>query len=474
MIARLEIRDARLLQAACLYAAGGSPAAGLHETARMFSPRVEVCGERAALLDVSGLERLIGEPRAVAEAMQRAAAERGLPVHVAIAPTWTAALLLAAARPGVTIAAPGDERRWLAPSPIRTLCALEAALHGAGSPVRGGAAPVAPVFSMPAALVVGRLLRWGVETLGAFAALPPAALAARLGQAGALWQRAARGEDIRPLLPTPDPPPYSASLDLEWPIDGLTPLSFVLGRLLEPLCARLVREERGAAAIVVHLRQVSHAVHVRRVQPPAPIHDARTLRSVALLDLEQHPPTEPFDRVAVLIEPAAARTTQGSLLTRGAPAPDALATLLARLTAIIGEGRCGAPAVVDAHRPDAFTMETFTGRAVMGQGRRAGSEDEAVGLGDPARPACGFRRLRPPAPARVALARGRPVGVYPARRDLPGGRIVTSAGPWRGSGEWWDAPWDREEWDVAVSSGPVYRIHLDRILGRWAVEGVVD
>jgi len=63
--------------------------------------------------------------------------------------------------------------------------------------------------------------------------LAPADLAARLGQAGLLWQAMARGEDRCPLVPTRPVDRFEASLDLDWPIDGLEPLSFVLTRLLE-------------------------------------------------------------------------------------------------------------------------------------------------------------------------------------------------------------------------------------------------
>ena len=33
-------------------------------------------------------------------------------------------------------------------------------------------------------------------------------------------------------------------------------------------------------------------------------------------------------------------------------------------------------------------------------------------------------------------------------------RVITSAGPWRASGDWWDVDgWARDEWDVALGDG---------------------
>jgi protein ImuB len=54
------------------------------------------------------------------------------------------------------------------------------------------------------------------------------------------------------------------------------------------------------------------------------------------------------------------------------------------------------------------------------------------------------------------------------------GRIADRAGPWRASGDWWDVAWSREEWDVALESGGLYRIYRDTLQGVWFVEGEVD
>ena len=198
-----------------------------------------------------------------------------------------------------------------------------------------------------------------MRTLGELASLPPDEVAARLGQAGVEWQRLARGEDRRPLLPAVPEERFEQALDLEWPIEGLEPLSFVLGRLLEPLSAHLERRDRGGAVLHVRLHLVTREVHERSLQLPAPIRDARTLRTLALLDLESHPPSAAIDRVVVAIDPTPGRVVQFSLLTRPLPSPEQLSTLMARLNALMGEGRCGAAVAVDSWEPGAFAMKPF-------------------------------------------------------------------------------------------------------------------
>src|SRR2546423_12640124 len=81
--------------------------------AREFSPRYESRGD-LVVLDVRGLDRLFGSPRAIGEELRRDAADRGLRVHVAIAGTQIAATILAMSRPGVVVVDPGGEAAAIA------------------------------------------------------------------------------------------------------------------------------------------------------------------------------------------------------------------------------------------------------------------------------------------------------------------------------------------------------------------------
>ena len=102
----------------------GNSHATLLQIARDFSPRVETHGDRTVTLDISGLGSLIGEPRAIGEELRRTAADAGLGVHIAIAASSTAAILLAHARAGLTVVPRGDEAAALAPLPLRVLTQL--------------------------------------------------------------------------------------------------------------------------------------------------------------------------------------------------------------------------------------------------------------------------------------------------------------------------------------------------------------
>ena len=278
------------------------------------------------------------------------------------------------------------------------------------------------------------------------------------------------------------------ALELEGPLDTLEPLSFVLARVLEPLSVALERAGRGAAAIRLSLRLTTRETHARVLQLPAPMRDPRVLRTLLLLDLESHPPSAAVDIVSIELDPAPARVTQFSLLTRAVPSPETLSTLTARLSALVGESRIGSAVLRDTHQPGAFTMRQFMPETPMPELSLKDAADRST-----------LRRQRHPPAIRVSVERGRPAHLAAARRGMPCGPVTRAAGPWRSSGGWWASSgaggqglshgaaaaadavprrgehgWNRDEWDVALGSGAVCRIFQDRTTGRWFLEGMYD
>ncbi len=63
--------------------------------------------------------------------------------------------------------------------------------------------------------------------------------------------------------------------------------------------------------------------------------------------------------MTITIDPTPGRVLQHTLFTRPHPTPEQLSTLLARLGALMGQDRIGAPATVDSYRPGAFAMKPF-------------------------------------------------------------------------------------------------------------------
>ncbi len=506
---------------AALYAPS-LPAAALIDVARAFTPRFEQIGS-VVLLDAGGLSRLFGSAQELGEHLRDALSKHSpgdtnpaVAARVAIASTQTAATLLALGTPGLTVVMPGKEAIALAPLSVNVLDAFEnlsasaplqsAELRRDRAPKPSGAGWHHPRTThqasrgrrrAPENRLLEILTKWGIKTLGALTALSGPEMHERLGDRGAHWQALARGLDARPMVPWVDDIPFEATLELEWPIEGLEPLSFVVARLLEPLAERLERADRGAAAIFTSLRLTSRTVFTRTLPLPTAMRDPKTLRTLILLDLESHPPDAPIEIVRVFIEPTPAKVLQWTLLERAQAAPEQVTTLTARLTALMGAGHVGSPVLVDTWRPGAFAMVDFRSQIA-----------DLSTIDAPANPPINLqsnicnlqsalRRFRFPIPARVTVTEGRPVRIQIDRQGLSSGAIVQSAGPWRTSGQWWSASareqsgelrrdhhavaafgreggWDRDEWDVAMTDGTVYRLVVERGVGQWFLEGVID
>ncbi len=404
------------------------------------SPRVEVIEPGCLALDLVGLAALFGDERRIGERLRAAGEAVALPVHVGIGATRTLARL--AARAGVFVVPPGAERAFLAP---RALAFLE------------------PPPDMALALE-----RWGVDTLGALAALPTAALLARLGPAAVRLQALARGADARPFVPHPPPAPCLEAITLDWEVPALPALAFVLERLLARIAARLALREAGAAALRLTLRLADGGVHVHHLGIAAPLRDARTLGHLLRTALETLRLSAPVVAATVEAEPAPLAALQADLFAPPRPSPRELGEILGRLSALVGADQVGTPVAPDTHRPGAVAMAPFPGGD-------AGIDVPSTGSRPPAwltGAALVQRRLVPPRPAQVECPMGRPVRV---EAEGLRGPVVARAGPWRTAGVWWaETAWAREEWDIALPDGTACRLARDSVTGAWTIDAIYD
>jgi len=451
----VELRPRSTAQEAAAHAA-------LLDCAQAFSPRVEATAADTVVLDVAGLDRLFGPPAKLAQDFEQRARELGLQANVAVAANPDAAILAARGFAGVTVIPPGKQAERLGSLPVDVL-------------------QVAPE-------ILETLDRWGVRNLRALAALPDVAMVERLGQEGLRLQKLARGAVERPLVPAEPPLEFEETMELEYPVALLEPLAFVLGRLLEQLCARLgaralatnelrlilgldvtddgeevsrssflVARENQASAEKRETRNQKR--YCLRLRLPLPMLDSRLFLKLLQLELRAHPPAAPVVKVTLAAEPAQPRPGQGGLFLPTTPAPDRLELTLARLAGIVGEQKIGAAEVLDTHRPDAFQMKRFAPSVTPASGRLSRGRPAVARVGEtPTRtaaetgaprtlafgvlgwetaallPAMALRRFRPPLAATVEVRDGEPVRI--AAGEIRG-EVASVSGPWRSSGDWW-------------------------------------
>jgi protein ImuB len=394
-----------------------------------FSPRYQTLDPHTVAIDIAGLRRLLGDPYQIAKAI---AAQAGPNANIAIASNQNAAVCAARGYSGIVVIPLGEEAARLGGLPIDLL--------------------------ETSSEILSLLHRWGIHTFRELAALPEDGLVERLGQEGCRLRNLALGRPDALLEPDTTPKIYSASLDLEDHIHLLEPLCFVLSRLFNQICLDLQSNGLAALSISLLLQLENRQTHERTIRLPVPGRDPVHFLKLFHLDLEARPPAAPITAVTVTMEPTRPRTLQEGLFIPPSPDPEKLELTLQRLTALVGQGNVGSPQLIDTHRPGAFQV----GPALQ----------PAATLVELAPASLAFRAFRPPLSAQVHPRQGPPqqITAGPVR-----GRVLVYAGPWRTSGDWWTAnPWARDDFDLALSDGALYRLYFEFFSKSWFLAGRYD
>ena len=471
--------------------------AALLDAAWSVSPRVEDTALDTLVLDLEGLSGLFGSDENIARELKQRVAAIGLAARVTVAANIEVAIHAARGFPGITIIPAGEERQRL------------------------GALPVGILTTEAETLEI--LERWGVETLQALAALPVLQLSERLGREGVRLSELARGVRQRSLVLAQASSSFAEEMELDDAVEELEPLSFLLGRLLDQLCARLEARALAVRAVRIRfelqpsfekdfqtlqedLRTKPEAKHFEKLLTlPVPMRNAKTLLKLLRLQLQGDPPPAPIQKIYMTADAASPRVAQNGLFVPSGPDPEKLEVTIARLAKLVGEGNLGCAELLDSHRPESFRMKRF---AVANEQSKQSSNKElkTKERSEPRASVTVLRVVRPAQAVRVEMRDGQPVKVY--LRGMRG-EVIAASGPWRSTGDWWqEDAWHQDEWDLEIEfstssvvasqhaapvlpqqtndrsqsnkrSGTVpqrglYRIYYDTLRQEWFLRGVYD
>jgi DNA polymerase-4 len=238
--------------------------------------RVEVVGLDEAYLDLSGFER----PRAAALRVKAAITERtGLGCSIGIGPNKLVA----------KVASDADK-----PDGFVVLTAAEARERFAGA--RPGLIPgIGPKTA-------DRLRAQGIETLGALAAVPDAALGEWFGaRLGPYLGSLARFEDARELETVRLAKSESRETTFDYDLSGLAELEPQLRRLTEQLCETLANQDARGRTIGIKVRYADFSTVTRAHSLSAAVNDLETVWSVAVELLRRLEPRRPVRLVGVRV-----------------------------------------------------------------------------------------------------------------------------------------------------------------------------
>jgi protein ImuB len=305
--------------------------------------------------------------------------------------------------------------------------------------------------------VLNLLDRWGIETLGQFAALEKEAVANRLGPVGLeLWERAT-GKSTRLLKLVPVLESFEETFEFENEIETSEPLLFMLKRFLHQFSVRLNALHLVASELRLEIIFGDKSKYEHHFKIPEPTNNIEILFRMLQTHLETFTSAAPIIAVALKAETTKPAFEQFHLFETALRDPARLTETLARLVGLLGAERVGIAVLEATHRPDAFRMEPFSWHIPEAKEQL------------PPLPAAALRRFRAPKPASVRLAKKRPANLSSSKLE---GTVRGAKGPYLASGNWWENGWARAEWDVQLDNGAVCQCHSSG--DKWALDGIYD
>ncbi|MHB1796694.1 MAG: DinB/UmuC family translesion DNA polymerase [Vulcanimicrobiaceae bacterium] len=393
-----------------------------------LSPLVDDLAEGTTYLDMRGID---GAPGDWVRRAHGALADFGLPLRVGVAANKFVARAAASVCDGC-ICEPGGERALVAPLPLDLLGLDPPALE--------------------------RLHLFGVRTLGELAGLPHGPFVRRFGRAASLWHAHACGVDPEPVSPRARELQIDASLYGEGTAERAEQVYFALRLLVERVCCDLSRAGKAAALLQVTLECENGDVRELQVGLARATSDPRAMLDVLRAKIEGASFGAPISGLHLRAARLEEGGTPAALFACGEPDPQAVAVALARLEAVLGASGSRAR-VVPARRVEArFAYDVFLPPAPFAHDA----------LAEPVAPST-VPQLRLLAVREIDVVLR---GNAPSFVGSPSRAVIDCAGPWRIDEGWFDTPVARDEFDVLLEDGALYRIY--RQGERWYVRGAYD
>ncbi len=423
-----------------------------------FSPSVAIDagppGAEGLMLDMTGAAHLFGGEAALLGEIGRRLDGADIPASLAMADTPGAAWALARYGQGRRcIAPPGRMREALTDLPVEALRIEPDA--------------------------VKLLARFGLRRIADLYALPRAGLARRFrGEAGLTLVRRldqALGVEAEPLTTERPPSDYRVWQAFAEPLIAMEGVAFALPALAQALAAQLEREGMGARMLALDaFRTDGRRVRLTAgLSAPsrAPAHLLRLLKEKGLEHLDLGFGADALMLSALAAEPLAARQDALPSSDVDAPRDEALAGLIDRLKARLGDDAVRRPAPFESHLPERSerwlrASPTAADALAPGPGR-----PRPLLLLDPPEPVEAIAELPDAAPSRFVWRRA-------------AHRVVKAEGPERLSPEWWRAapttPRTRDYYAVEDEAGRRFWLYREGLYGRedadalpaWRMHGV--
>jgi protein ImuB len=398
--------------------------------ARRWSPLVEVDGENALRLDVTGVAHLFGGERKLLADVQTRFALAGLTTRVALAPTAAAAWALAHFGDAAAVICGKDTGAKLADLPVAALRLPPEATR--------------------------TLERLGLKTVGTLAGIERRSLARRFREADNPVDALDRalGRKPEPLTAVPSHRPPRALLKLEEPATHPEAPSQALERLIPDLVQQLQRRHLGARRLTLTGFRVDGSVGIASVATSIPSREPKHLQRLIADKAAALDPGFGFDAFALEASWAENLSSAQDSLVEEPSGEREIARLVDRLSVKLGPDKVLRPQPQESHLPE-----------------RASGWRPALEKTEAVRPApASFRPQRMlDRPEAIAVVYATPEGVprrFVWRRAVHD--IARVEGPERIAPEWWrerSTARLRDYYRVEDQAGRRYWIYREGVIG---------
>src|SRR4051812_38053070 len=302
-----------------------------------FASRVQVL-EDGVLLDVSGLEKLIGNAKQVAKAIVQALKEHDVSGNVAIAENVDTALLLARHDEGLNHTATGSEI-------FRRL-------------------PLRDLEIDPDTLRVFEAL--GISRIEELLEVPEDELVTRYGRDFRKILDIARQSSKSTLLPNVKEKNVGWKYELDFPVEDFEQLIFIVNRGLEEMLAEVDHQAKSTEQIDIHFKLEEPDSLVEDETPRAKFYEIKasfpTLNRAFWLKLINlrisiDPPGAGIVAVKLVAHFTPPRTSQSGLYAISRPTPESLQLTVGKIKKLVGEENAGVPVLVNKRLEKPFKLD---------------------------------------------------------------------------------------------------------------------
>lgn len=393
-----------------------------------FASRVE-CLDDGVLFDVSGLEKLIGDEKRVAQKIVKELEKKNISGNVAVALNAETALLLARENRGLkhTVAFADDFRQL----PLRNL-AIDRDTIGVFEAL--GLSRIEDLDQIPENEIVAR---YGRDFRGVLDILSQ--------------------KDRRDVTPNVREDLIKWSYELDFPIDDFEQLIFIVNHGLDEMLAAVGKNGWSTEHLDIRFKLAKKADKSYGIKTSFPTLDKSFWLKLINLRISADPPEAGIVAVSVAAHFTRPRPVQGDLYAASKPQPESLLLTVGKIKKLVGKKNVGVPMLLEKRLERPFALDADR----LPEGKEKYSEPKA--------PVIAFTFYEPPIAAEV-LVRNKQL-IYMRTLNFAG-RVAACSGVWRLNSRWWEKAWDTQEWHVELEGGGIYR--LRKTGSEWLVIGEFD